>query len=61
MPNVTVDYGRFSDSITFFGDISYITTCLKCYNFIKLLQIVCIAKKQIVVIIYRNSLNNKLI
>ena len=35
MANVTAGYGRFSDSIAFFKYFSYITTCLKRYNFIK--------------------------
>ena len=35
MPNVTADYERFSELMGFFGAFSYITTCLKSYNFIK--------------------------
>ena len=38
MPNVTADYGRFSDFIAFFWKLFIlllITTCFKRYNFIK--------------------------
>ena len=42
MQNVTAGYGRFSDSIAFLWVFFHIiTTCLKRYNFIKLLQTVC--------------------
>ena len=45
MPNVTADYGRFSDLIAFLMNchILQITTCFKVkrYNIIKLLQTVC--------------------
>ena len=44
MPNATVGYGRFSYLSAFFGIFSYITTCYKRYNFIKLLRIVCLGK-----------------
>ena len=40
IPNVTAGYVRFSDLGHFFWEISYIITCLKRYNFTKLLQIV---------------------
>ena len=46
MPNVTVGYRRFSDSIAFFWEFSYIIACLKRYNFIKLLQIMCYDLRQ---------------
>ena len=38
---LTAGYERFSDFIAFFRAFSYIITCLKRYNFIKLLKIVC--------------------
>ena len=41
MPNATAGYVRFSYSIVSFGNFSYITTCLKRHNFIKLLQTMC--------------------
>ena len=40
MPNITAGYGRLSDLIAYFWEVSYTITCLKPYNFIKLLQIV---------------------
>ena len=42
MPNVTAGYGRLYDSIAFFKYFSYIATCLKRYNFIKLSQTECL-------------------
>ena len=41
MPYVAAGYERFSDGIVLFWEFSYIKTCLKRYNFIKLLQTVC--------------------
>ena len=43
MANVTGGYGRFSDLIAFLSIFIY--TCLKRYDFIKLLQIVYQGKK----------------
>ena len=40
MPDVTTSYGRLSDLNALFWVISNIIACLKCYTFIKLLQIV---------------------
>ena len=66
MPNVTAGYGRFSDLITFFFEISYITTYLKRFSFIKILQIVCLLwqtfrdGKKIFEIIY-DSLSSKIV
>ena len=42
MPNVNAGYGRFQ--LRFLGIFHIITTCLKCYNFTELLQIVCYDK-----------------
>ena len=44
MSNVTAGYGRFSYSIAFYGNFSYIYTCFKRYNFTKLLQTVCLGR-----------------
>ena len=41
IPNVTVGYGRLSDSNSSVWEFSNIITCLKRYNFFKLSQIVC--------------------
>ena len=41
IPNVTADYGSFSDVIAFIWEYSNIITSLERYILIKLLQIVC--------------------
>ena len=41
MPSVTAGYGRFSVLIVFFWEFPYIIICLKPYDFIKRLQIIC--------------------